>query len=354
MKKGLFIVLAAIVVSGLIISGCGDGATPAPAPAPTGVIKLKLAHNYPPPSALGKLFDSWAEKIKADTNGRVEITVYGAGALMKPEEFYEAAVAGVTDISYGMLNGDMSHFALDTVFGLPGMGWTSKWPEVINTRLRVYDELRQKYAAEFEKTQKDVEVLFDVVFPPFVFHSPKKVVRTPEDIKGMRVAATGWFITLANVLGCTPVAMGAPDRYMALEKGTIDGSWDVYGGLVAMKMFEVTNNYLEVDFGDSSGIVIMNKAKFNSLPDDIKKVFHDNRVYGQSEWVKFMSEENTAGRNIATDGGKKLVKITPEEERQWQEALPPLHEAWTKEQESRGLPAKAFLEDALRLIKQYS
>jgi TRAP-type C4-dicarboxylate transport system substrate-binding protein len=70
---------------------------------------------------------------------------------------------------------------------------------------------------------------------PFVFHSPKKVVRTPNDMRGLRVAATGWYVTLADVLGAKPAGIPGPDRYLVLERGVIDGSWDLYAGLYAMK-----------------------------------------------------------------------------------------------------------------------
>ena len=102
MKRFLFILIAVILVSALS------------ATAPAQPIKLKFAHNYPPPTALGKTFTNWAQKIMKDTNGRVEITVFGAGSLIKPEEFYDATVGGMTDMAYGQINQAMDHFALDT------------------------------------------------------------------------------------------------------------------------------------------------------------------------------------------------------------------------------------------------
>jgi TRAP-type C4-dicarboxylate transport system substrate-binding protein len=218
--------------------------------------------------------------------------------------------------------------------------------------MRVYNELRQKFPIMGER-QKDVVVLYDIVMAPFVFHSPKKVVRTPNDIKGLKVAATGWYITLANVLGAIPVALPGPERYMALERGVIDGSWDLYAGMFAMKIIEVTNNYLEADFGDSSGIAIMNKNKFNSLPPDIQKIFLDNREFAMQEWLRMGLEETKVGRSTAMKRGHTFITLTPEEKKLWSDALSPLREEWVKQQEARGLPGRAFMDEMLRLIKQY-
>lgn len=342
MKRYVFILVAVFLVSGLFT---------APAPVSAETIKLKFAHNYPPPTALGKTFTNWAQKIKEDTNGRVEITVYGAGALIKPEEFYDATISGVTDMAYGMLNQDMSRFGLDTGLCMAGLGWPQPWPNV-DVRMRVYNELRQKFPVMHEK-QKDVVVLYDIIMAPFVFHSPKKVVRTPADIKGLKVAATGWYITLADVLGATPVALPGPERYMALERGVIDGSWDLYAGMFAMKIIEVTNNYLEADFGDSSGIAIMNKDTFNALPPDIQKVFLDNREFAEQEWLRMGTEETKMGLNAARKRGHTFITLTPEEKKLWDDALSPLREKWVKDQEARGWPGRAFMDEMLRLIEKY-
>lgn len=218
--------------------------------------------------------------------------------------------------------------------------------------MRVYNELRQKFPIIGEK-QKDVVVLFDVVMAPFVFHSPKKIVRRPDDLKGLRVAATGWYVTLAKVLGAVPVALGGPERYMGLERGVIDGSWDLYAGMFAMKILEVTNNYVEADFGDSSGIAIMNRDKFNALPPDIQKIFRDNRDFAMQEWLKMGVGETKMGLSEAKKRGHNFVQLTPEEKKMWKDALLPLREEWIKQQEARGWPAREFMDEMLRLIDQY-
>lgn len=339
MKRFLFILVVALLL-------CGLSTTVLAQP-----IKLKFAHNYPPPTALGKTFTNWAQKIMKDTNGRVEITVFGAGSLIKPEEFYDATVGGMTDMAYGQINQAMDHFALDTALSLSGLDWPQPWPN-ISVRMRVYNELRQKFPIIQEK-QKDVVVLYDIVMAPFVFHSPKKVVRTPNDMKGLRVAATGWYVTLADVLGAAPAGIPGPERYLALQRGVIEGSWDLYAGLYAMKIYEVTNNYLEADFGDSSGIAIMNRNKFNSLPPDIQKILLDNREFGSQEWLKLAIEETKVGHDAAMKRGATFITLTPEEIKLWRDALLPLREEWVKKQEARGLPARAFMDEMLRLIKQY-
>jgi len=311
-------------------------------------IKLKFAHNYPPHTALPKSFASWADKVMKGSNGRVEITIYGPG-LIKPEEFYDAVVGGVTDIAYGMLNQDMARFGLDTGLCLAGLNWPQPWPNV-ETRLRIHEELRKKFPI-IQERQKDVIVLYDVIMAPFVFHSPKKAVRLPKEMKGLKVAATGWYITLAKILGAAPVAIAGPDRYMVLQRGVVDGSFDLYAGIFAMKLIEVTNNYVEADFGDSSAVVIMNRKKFDSLPADIQKVLLENRAFGVKEWLRLGAAEHAMAREEVKKRGQVIIAPTEEERKEWEAAMAPLREEWIRQQEERGFPARAFMDELLRLIR---
>lgn len=314
-------------------------------------IKLKAAHNFPPGSVVPQTLVTYTERVQKQTGGKVEITVYGPG-LIKPEEFVDATVAGITDMAYGTINLDLARFALDTALNLPGLGWGDPYPKVVEKKMRVYDELRKRFPVLQEK-QKDIVVLYEVYHPPFVFHSPKKEVRVPSDMKGMRVAATGWFINLAKVLGAAPVTIPAPERYMALQRGVVDGSFDVYPGMYAMKLYEVTNNYLEVDFGDSIGVVVMNRKKFESLPPDVRKAFIENRSFATNYAAEGMLKERAMCVEEIRKRGQRIITPTAEELREWEKAFELLYTEWAKDIEGRGLPAKAFLEELRRLLKSH-
>lgn len=179
-------------------------------------------------------------------------------------------------MAYGTINTDLARFGLDTALNLPGLGWDRPYPEIGELKARVYEELRKNFTILREK-QKDIVVLYEIYHTPFVFHSPTKQVRVPKDAKGLRIAATGVFVKLCKILDASPVAIPAPERYMALQRGVIDGSFDVYPGMYAMRFYEVTKNHLEVDFGDSVGVVVMNRKKFESMPADLQNIFINNR-----------------------------------------------------------------------------
>ena len=317
-------------------------------------IKLRLAHEVPPQSSLGVALENYAKKITEESQGKVQITVYGGGSLNKGEEFYDAVAQGVADISYGTFGNAEEHFSLENGIGLPGLGWSKGFPAVIPQRLKVLDALREKYP-QIEANRKEVVVLFDITLSPLVFDSPKKRVRVPEDIKGLQVAATGWIVDYVRVLGAAPVAISAMDRYMAADRGTIDGSLDIWGGIFALKLYEANKFYLEgVEFGDSPAALIMNRKKYESLPPDIKQLFQDNKAYGIEQLTWAFDSFAELGKKKAVEAGGEIVVATPEEAKAWREASLPFHDIWVKQIEDRGLPGRQYLEDMKALIQKYN
>lgn len=343
MKKILFLFLIIVLSISLFISSCGE-------PEPE-TFQLKMAHSFPPPSGLGMALENWAKGIGEKTDGRVEITVYGGGSLVKSAEWFDAAVTGVVDISYGHPSEDLSHGALETGFGLPGITWPEEWP-IVETRIKVQNEIRDMYPI-IDEAHGGAVLLFDIIMPPYVLQSTK-LIRVPADMEGTKVAATGFYATVADILKAVPVTMAAPDRYMGLDRGTIAASWDIWGGIFAMKHYEVSDYYLDgPEFGSGMAQLVMNRAKFESLPKDIQKIFLEEKVILEFPKNAFYGEIALAKGAIAERNGEIIVP-TQDEMALWDTALKRTQDAWVEQMTDRGLPAQEFLDDLLSLIKKYS
>jgi TRAP-type C4-dicarboxylate transport system substrate-binding protein len=343
MKKIIIALLVIVLSITLVMVSCGEPEAE--------TFQLKLAHAFPPPSGLGMALENWAKGIGEKTNGRVEITVYGGGSLVKSAEWFDAAVSGVTDISYGHPSEDLSHGALETGFGLPGITWPDEWPNV-ETRIKIQNEIRDTYPI-IDEAHGGAVLLFDVIMPPYVLQSTK-LIRVPADMEGTKVAATGFYATVADILKAVPVTMAAPDRYMGLDRGTIAASWDIWGGIFAMKHYEVSDYYLDgPEFGSGMAQLVMNREVFESMPKDIQKIFREEEVILEFPKNAFYGEIALAKNAIAEHNGQIIVP-TAEEMALWDMALKTTQAAWVEQMTERGLPAQEFLDDLLSLIKKNS
>lgn len=366
MKKIIIVFLVIALSIGLFMSSCGEPAeeadttkpattspttSPSPTPSSTETIQLKMSHAFPPPSGLGIALENWAKGIGEKTNGRVEITVYGGGSLVKSAEWFDAAVSGVVDIAYGHPSEDLSHGALETAFGLPGITWPEEWPNV-ETRVKIQNEIRDMYPI-IDEAHGGAVLLCDVIMTPYVLQSTK-LIRVPADMKGTKVAATGFYATVADILEAVPVTMPAPDRYMGLDRGTVAASWDIWGGIFAMKHYEVSDYYLDgPNFGSGMAQLVMNREVLESLPEDIQQIFLDKDVALEFPKTAFYGEIALAMGAIA-ERNSEIITPTEDEMALWDAVLKRTQDAWVEQMTERGLPAQKFLDDLLSLIEKYS
>ena len=359
MKKAVPFLLALLLLSTLFLSACGgdDKTTTATTTTTTTTSEqtweLKMAHSFPPQSMLGQALELMAQEIGEETNGRVSITVYGGGSLLSADEFYDGVARGIADIGYGHPTDDYARYGLLTAFSLPGLHWPT-WPD-LEVKNRVAWELRDKYPIMQEKAPDCIE-LIDLWMSPYVINSTGPEIYEPSDMEGIRITASGFYVTIAEHLGATPVNVPAADRYMAMERGTVDCSWDVYGGIWAMKLYEVGGVFHDdVDFGAASALVIMNRETLESMPEDIQAVFYAQKDKAE-RLAKIAYEEEMLMLLAAAEDDPDQIFITPSDEQMalWDEAFMPLRDMWVEELTERGWPAQEFLDDMLRLKDEYT
>jgi TRAP-type C4-dicarboxylate transport system substrate-binding protein len=191
--------------------------------------------------------------------------------------------------------------------------------------------------------------------PPANIMSMKPILNLA-DIKGYELRASGTGAKILELLGSAPVAMPQSDVPEALQKGVIKGN---VSSLEVMKDFKyaeycrfVTGN---VNLFVVSFAVVMNKDKWNSLPQDVKNVF-DDLSKEQAVWTGKYVDNHV---NEAMRWSKETYKIqvntlSNDELARWYALLNPMSDKYTKDVEAKGLPAKAILEDVKRLKEQYS
>lgn len=361
-RKALLSMLALLLAISLVVVGCAKPApapepaptpapaptpTPAPTPAPTKVIELKMAWHTPPIGSLGTSCESWAKKVEEATNGRVKITTYPSQTLVKGADFYTSTVDGISDITFGVNVMDASRFPLNSVMDLPVMGWPN--PTVASS---IWKEVFSKYpemSAEF----KEVKVLFQCADIARQLHLTKKEARVPEDIRGMKIIATGPSGELLEALGASPVTILPPDYYMSLERGVAEGVCVDYAVISDAKVIPLLPYHTNLDLCYLGQELIMNLNTWNSLPPDIQKIIDSLEPWAVEGFLEQMDTMTVKAQKECQDLGHTIITPTPEELELWY-AGKPLQDKWIADNEAKGLPAQAIYNDVQRLIKESS
>ena len=309
-------------------------------------IEIRYSILFPPTHIHAKLADAWSKEIEKRTNGKVKITLYPGGALLKGPKIYDGILKGITDVGMSVLGYSRGVFpameAVDLPMGYPnGKAATA----IIND---FYNKFKPK---ELSK----VKVLYLHAHGPGLLHS-KKPVNKLEDMKGLKIRSYGFNAKLAKALGGVPVAMGQGGVYEALQKGVVDATLSPMEVLKGWKQGEVIKATTECySVGYTAGFfVFMNMDKWNSLPKDVQKVV--DKV--SAEWIakqgQAWDDADKAGRKFTLSLGNKIIPLSAEENARWAKAAKPVIDGYIKDKSAKGLPAKEYVDFLKAAVKKYS
>ncbi|MGY8863404.1 MAG: hypothetical protein ACKVJ2_12330, partial [Pseudomonadales bacterium] len=141
---------------------------------------LRFSHFYPATSDINKeIFEPWAKKIEADSGGRLKVEVYPSATISKADTAYESAVKGTIDIGSQVQGYTSGRFPLSQIAELPGLSNSSTQTGCMLQTLYDNGTIADEY--------KDSHLLFMFATGPGTLHSTNKLIRTPEDMRGMRI-----------------------------------------------------------------------------------------------------------------------------------------------------------------------
>jgi TRAP-type C4-dicarboxylate transport system substrate-binding protein len=317
---------------------------PAASLAADGPIKLNYSNFFPAPHKNSILAESWCREIEKRTNGQVAISYFPGGTLVPSAQTYDGIVKGIADIGFSVFGYTAGKFPLMEVTDLPlGYKSGSQATNMINA-----------FYAKFQpKELDDVKVLYLHGHGPGLLHS-KKPVSTLDDLKGVKVRATGVTAKIVTAFGGAPVGITMPETYESLRSGVVEGVMCPVESLKGWKLGEViTSTTLNYASAYSTAMfVIMNKERWAALPPDVQKVFAEV----SQEWIlkqgKTWDEIDMEGMEFIKARGNKVITLSAEEDTKWAEKVKPLLEGYVTNTKAKGLPGDEALKFCLDFLKK--
>ena len=335
-KFFLFVMVAVIGISFLTMG--------IPVKAQADTVKLTYSCFFPPTHIQSKLAEAWCQEVEERTDGRVKVEYYPGQTLTKAAQCYDGVVQGLSDIGFSVLAYTRGRFPVMSAVDLP-LGYPSGKvaTQVINM---VYDKFKPKELS-------DTKVMYLHAHGPGLVHT-KDPVRTLEDMKGLKLRGHGTSALVIKALGGTPVPMPMPETYQALQKGVVDGSvypWEANKG---WKLGEVTN-FCTADFSaayTTSFFVVMNKDKWNSLPEDCQKIIQQIN----QEWAKKHGEawdtSDLEGLRYFLNQGGQVIGLDDDEAMNWKNAVAPIIDDYIKTLTDKGFNGDEIVSFTVNALKQ--
>ena len=294
----------------------------------------------------------WMEKVEKESGGRIKFEAYPAMQLGgTPVQLYDQARDGVVDIVWTLPGNTAGRFPRIEAFELPFMMNNAE-----ATSKAYWEYFQTQCPDEFKETQ----VLALQVHGPGMFHSASKPINRAADLKGMKLRGPTRQVTnLLKALGAIPVGMPLPQIPDALSKGTIEGCaipWEV---VPSVKVHELTKFHGEFPAGSpalytTTFVMAMNKAKYEGLAPELKKVIDANSGLATSGWLGKTQQGNDAiGRKSATDRNNTIHTFSAAETQEFIRLSAQVDDDWVADMNKRGFKGEALLKAAKDLIAKH-
>lgn len=324
-----------------------------PLPAAAQEVVLKVSHFLPPSSlAQTQFMQPWCDKIEAESRGRMKCQIYPSMQLGgTPPQLFNQVRDGVADIVWTLPGYTPGRFPVSEVFELPFFTTTAE------ASSRALWDFSQAHAAKEFAGTKPIAIW---VNGPNVLHLRSKQVKTLDELNRLKVRAPS---RLGNkmlaALGATPVGMPVPQMAESLSKGVIEGALVPWEVVPATKTQELTRYHAEFKgpkaMTVATMVFLMNAKKYESLPDDLKKVIDDNSGAETSAWVatQFIKAD-VIGREATVANNNTIYAIEGAELARWEAATRPVVQGWIEELSATGVDGKAMHDAAAALVARYS
>lgn len=315
-------------------------------------VTLRLHQFLPPPAPVpAQILKPWGAQVEEASGGRIKIEHFDAMSLGgRPPELMDQARDGVVDLAMTVVGYTPGRFPRTEVFELPFM-----MTDPVATA-KAYWEM---VATDFQNNEyQDVKVLGAWVHGPGVIHSADGV-NSLEDMQGLTLRGPTRIINdLLSELGAEPVGMPLPAIPEALSKGVVKATvipWEV---TTAIRLSELVSNHTEFS-GDESLytaaiVLVMNKAKYEALPDDLRAIIDAESGEKLSAFAsQVMWDMDAPARQIAVDAGNTIVTLDDAEVARWKEASQPVIDRWVADMDAKGIDGAALIEQARSLIAKH-
>ncbi|HWR09504.1 TRAP transporter substrate-binding protein [Sporomusa sp.] len=336
-KKWLAACLAVVLGAGIMVAGCGgakkDGAA-GDTQKPKYTFRLAEAHPSDYPTTLGD--KKFAELVNERSKGRIQIKVFDSAQLGDEKSVVQQIQMGSLEFTR-VSTGNLAEF--NKAFGVFSL------PYIFNDDAHVWryldSEAGKQLLASLDKSKMVGLAYYSSGSRSFYTKNP---VKTPEDLKGMkiRVIQNAINIDLMKAFGASATPMAYGEVFSALQTGVIDGAENNAPSFLTASHNQAVKNYVLDSHQRVPEVLMMSKLAWDKLSEEdrslIRQAALDSVQYQKEQWDRF---DKDAMDKLIKSG---VVVTEIKDVKPWQDAAKPVVEKY-------GVDFKAELEAIQKLAK---
>ena len=294
------------------------------------------------------------DELVKRSNGRVRIKdKFYSAALLKGPDALKGIGQGLADAGYVCALFTNAQQPLASMMDVPYM---SEKGDAFAAAVTELYETYPPFKAEFDRN--NVVMLASEVPSPTIL-GVNKVINNADDLKGLKVRAVA---EVGNILrkggGLIPTIVEVSEIPTSLQTGLIDG----YSGLPlwypgSAGYIPMTKTLIAPGIGLYAGCsFVMNRDKYNSMPDDVKKIIGDLRHEYLKKNMEFLLEGDKKTIDQAKAAGVKLMRLPASVVEEWKKRVnvADMEAEWIKARQARTRDdVKAFFDKYKELLAKY-
>ncbi len=337
-KHSLIFCMVALLTAAFTLPGFADN--------------IKFGHVAPPFHGQAKGIDAFAAYVKDKTGGKIDIATFPAGQLGGERSMAEQVQAGTLQMA-ALTTAVLQNFVpqcaiLDMPFIFPDRKTAYATLDDPEVQEKIFSYFPKKGFTAIGWTENEIRD----------FTNNKRPVRTPEDIRGLkvRVMNSPVYLDTFKQLGASPVGIPFPETYNALQTGVIDAQENPILTTVLMKFTEVTKYVTRTQHCLTECIIVVGTDYWESLSAAEQQIFRDagklaietNRSVNAS-LHQALPKSNISIGQYATDNQIDIIDLTPEERGVFRVAMTPV---WNKYRKKIGDEIFDFMLEKIKVHQQ--
>lgn len=321
MKKVFSLILSAAMV--LSLAACGGnggnagggagsngggnagGSNPSGGGAASGeTYELKVSTTQTQTSMIYQGLQAAADKIAADTDGHVKVTIYDSSSLGAEEDMIDQALQGM-GIAVLTDAGRMSSYVND--MGIMNMAY---FVENYEDGCKVMDTATFKGWDE-DLAKAGLRVLcYNYYDGARSFMGPKEY-KTPADLKGVvcRTPGADPYVKSIEALGATAYNIAWSEVYNSIQTKAIDACEVQYTSAVSSKIYEVCDYVSKTEHINLFNFVVCGESWFNKLPAEYQQILKDDFFSCAYDNAQAIIAAQADMEQQLIDGGMTIVQV---------------------------------------------
>ncbi len=296
--------------------------------------EYKLSTVLGKPFPWGNAGERWAELIKQKTNGRINVKMYPGTSLVGGDQTKEftSIRQGAIDMAIGSTINWSPQIQQLNIFSMPFLMPDHKALDALTggeVGKELFKILENKDVVPLAWGENGFREL----------SNSKKPIRTPEDLKGLKIRVVGspLYLETFSALGANPTQMSWADAVPALSSGAVDGQENPLTVFMAAKLHAAANQKYLTLWGYVADplIFVVSKEVWNTWTPEDRKAVTEAALQAAKENI----EESRKGLIPPDDSlikeieglGVNVVRLTDAEKTAFAKSTKAVYDKWTKQ-----------------------